>query len=112
MSALLPAGFEALESFVDPWAGASAPMRDELRTFQDAAARQAFHDAMTPLLVPALDRLDQTALAEHDAAETRLMQLTLSYAHVAMAIEVQGPDEEKHGRSRQRLPISRAPADA
>lgn len=107
----LPAGFEALEPFVATWAADSAAARDGLRTQQTGEARQAFYDAMNPLLVPALDRLDTVPLAEHDAGEKDLMLLTLSYAHVALAVEVQGPDETKHGINRQRLPISRAPAD-
>lgn len=107
----LPAGFELLEPFVVPWAANSASARDGLRTLQSAESRQAFYDAMKPLLVPALARLDTVPLAAHNAAENRLMLLTLSYAHVALAVEVQGPDETKHGINRQRLPISRAPAD-
>jgi hypothetical protein len=108
----LPAGFEALEPFVPTWATHSAAARDGLRTHQSAEARQAFYDTMNPLLIPALDRLDAVPLAEHDIAEKNLMLLTLSFAHVALAVEVQGPDEAKHGINRQRLPISRAPADA
>jgi hypothetical protein len=108
---ILPAGFEALKPFVATWAVNSAAARDALRTYQSFEARQAFYDAMNPLLVPALDRLDAVSIAEHDAGEKALMLLTLSYAHVALAVEVQGPDEAKHAINRQRLPISRAPAD-
>jgi hypothetical protein len=107
----LPAGFESLEPFVATWAADSAAQRDALRTHQSAEARQAFYDAMNPLIVPALDRLDTVPLKEHDAAEHRLMLLAMAYAHVALAIEVQGPDEAKHAINRQRVPISRAPAD-
>jgi hypothetical protein len=108
---ILPAGFEALEAFVATWAVNSAATRDHLRTHQSADVRQAFYDAMNPLLCLALDQLDSVPLSEHDDAETALMRLTLSYAHVALAVEVQGPDEAKHAVNRQRLPISRAPAD-
>ncbi len=108
----LPAGFEALKPFVTTWAADSAAARDGLRTFQSIEARQAFYDAMNPLLVAALDRLDTVPLAEQDDGEKALMRLTLSYAHVALAVEVQGPDEAKHSINRQRLPISRAPADS
>jgi hypothetical protein len=107
----LPDGFAVLEPFVADWAAADAPARDALRTQQSAAARQAFYDAMAPLLTAALDRLDQAPLADHDAAEQTLMRLALAHAHNANAIEVQGPDEAKHALNRQRLPISRAPAD-
>lgn len=108
----LPAGFETLESFVAPWAADSAACRDALRASQSAEARRAFYDAMNPLLPAALARLDSVPLAEHDASEHNLMLLALSFAHIAMAVEVQGPDEAKHAINRQRLPISRAPADA
>lgn len=107
----LPTGFETLEPFVVPWAADSASKRDALRTFQSAESRQAFYYAMKPLLVPALERLDTVPLAAQSVEENRLMLLTLSFAHVALAIEVQGPDETKHGINRQRLPISHAPAD-
>lgn len=108
----LPTGFETLEPFVAIWAADSAAARDNLRTQQSPAARQSFYDAMTPLLLAALERLDSVSLAEHDGDEKNLMLLTLSYAHVALAVEVMGPDETKHAINRQRLPISRAPADA
>lgn len=108
----LPIGFETLEPFVVPWAAGSSAARDGLRTFQSAEARQAFYDAMNPLLAPALGRLDTIPLAQHDDGEKTLMLMALSFAHVALAVEVQGPDEAKHGINRQRLPISRAPADS
>lgn len=108
----LPVGFESLEPFVAVWAADSAAARDGLRSHQSAEARQAFYDAMNPLLIPALDRLDSVSLADHSSHEKNLMLLTLSYAHVALAVEVMGPDETKHAINRQRLPIFRAPADA
>jgi hypothetical protein len=107
----LPKGFEALECFVDTWVAHSATERDALRTHQDAASRQTFYDVVHPLLLPALDLLDQTDLSAHDAAQNNLMLLTLAYAHVALAVEVQGPDEARHARSRIGVPITRAPAD-
>jgi hypothetical protein len=110
MSAL-PAGFAELEPFVTTWAANSAAARDDLRRNQSAEARQAFYDAMTPRLADALALLDARPLAEHDPAETSLMGLALVYAHVAMAVEVQGPDEAKHALARARLPITRATAD-
>jgi hypothetical protein len=107
----LPVGFEALEPFVAIWAKDRAAGRDGLRTHQSAEARQAFYDVMNPLIMPTLDHLDSKSFAEHDAAEKQLMLLALSYAHVALAIEVQGADETKHGINRKRVPISFAPAD-
>jgi hypothetical protein len=108
---ILPREFAALEPFVATWIADRAAGRDALRTHQSAAARRAFYDAMQPLIVLALDHLDVTPLPDHDAAQRRLMLLALAYAHVALAIEVQGPDETKHAVNRQRLPITRASAD-
>jgi hypothetical protein len=107
----LPAGFEALEPFARDWAIEGSQARDDARTVRSADERQAFYDAMTPHLAEALDHLDQTPLAEHDAGQKALMLMTLSYAHVALAQEIQGPDEARHAASRRAIPITRAPAD-
>lgn len=107
----LPTGFEALEPFAATWAAHDSAGRDALRCHQDPAATRAFYDAMAPLIVPALDTLDATPLAAHSDAQKALMLLALSYAHVALAVEVQGPDEAKHRINRQRVPIVRTPAD-
>lgn len=107
----LPSGFEALQPLVAIWARHSAAERDGLRCNQSKEAKQAFYDAMSPQIVPALDHLDTKQFAQFDTADTNLMLLALAYAHVAQAVEVQGPDEAKHSISRQRLPITRAPAD-
>ncbi len=109
MSAL-PAGFEALQPFVAKWAVEGTAARAALRGDSTAEERQAFYDAASPLLAPALDHLDATPLAEHDDAQKSLMNLTLSLAHVALAVEVQGPDEDKHARSRNAMVITRSPA--
>lgn len=108
MSAL-PAAFASLEPLTH-WAGADAPARDALRTDSTPDERQAFYDAMTPHIDAALAHLDTTPLAQHDAADTVLMRLCLTYAHIAQAVEVQGPDEVKHAINRRRLPITAAPA--
>ena len=106
----LPHNFAALEPFVT-WAGADAPARDALRTDSTPQERQAFYQAMTPHIDAALAHLDATPLAEHSTADTVLMRLCLTYAHIAQAVEVQGPDEVKHAINRRRLPITAAPAD-
>ncbi|OAN59349.1 MULTISPECIES: hypothetical protein [unclassified Sphingobium] len=111
MRALLPAGFEALEPFVDGWAVDGAAARAARRTASSRQERQTFFDAASPLVGAALDRLDNTALTEHDAAERRLMLLCLSLAHVAQAVEVQGDDEERHALHREAMRITRAAAD-
>ena len=74
--------------------------------------RQAYYDAMKGLLAPALDLLDKKPLGELDAAEQRLMDMALSFAHIALAVEVQGPDEAKHAKLRAHMKIVRSTADA
>ena len=106
----LPLAFAALEPMTY-WAGDNATARDLLRSDTTPDDRQVFYDAMTPHIDAALAHLDATPLAEHDIADTNLMRLCLTYAHIAQAIEVQGPDEVKHAINRRRLPISVAPAD-
>ena len=110
MSAL-PAGFEALEPFVAIWAIDGAAARDRMRGTASDAERQAFYAAALPLIPDALDQLDQTPLAEHDAAQKRLMNLCLSFAHVAQAVEMQADDEAKHRPNRETMIIMRATAD-
>ena len=107
----LPPEFGQLEQFVDDWALDSAFKRDAKRGSASAEARQQFYDAMTPVIAATLDRLDQTPLAQHDDKERALMLLALTYAHIAQSIEVQGPAEARHTRSRKRIPITSVPAD-
>ncbi len=107
----LPTGFEALEPFVEFWAADSAAGRADCRQRSDEAGRQAFYAAARTLLPAALDYLDSKALAELDGAEQRLMHLVLSFAHLAMAVELQKEEEPRHARDRHYLRITRAPAD-
>lgn len=111
MSATLPEGFEELTEFVEVWASPDAAARDALRGSVPADDRHAFYDAFAPRLEETLDSLDKIPLATHDSKQINLMRLALSFAHIAQAQEVQGPDEAKHARSRTRLPIIRATAD-
>lgn len=110
-SKTLPDGFAELEPFVDDWAIDSAFKRDAKRGSTSIEERQTFYDALSPRLAEVLDRLDQTPLDQHGRPERNLMLMLLSYAHVAQSIEVQGPAEDAHSRSRKRIPILTAPAD-
>lgn len=107
----LPAGFAALSPFVDYWAANTAAGRADRRQRSDEENRQAFYAAANPLLPAALDYLDSKALGALNDSEQRLMQLLLSYAHVAMAVELHREEEPKHARDRHHLRITRAPAD-
>lgn len=108
----LPAGFEALEPFVDAWAVAGAANRARLRTMSSEVDRAAFYNAARDLVAPALAHLDRKPLDGLDDREKRLMNLLLSLCHVALAVEAQGPDEVRHGRMRAHMKITRATADA
>ncbi|CAN7489580.1 hypothetical protein LJR219_003360 [Phenylobacterium sp. LjRoot219] len=107
----LPSGFETLEPFVVSWAFDRAEARAGARRSSSAADRVAFFEAAKPLLAPALAYLDQKPLDQFDAKETRLMQLCLSFAHIAMAVEVLGDDEAKHAEDARHLTITRAPSE-
>jgi hypothetical protein len=111
MSAL-PAGFAALEPYLSGWALESSAARAARRGDSTPAERQAFYDAIVPLLPAALDLLDAKPFAAHDAAEQNLMNLCLAAAHVALAVEALGEDEAKHAVHRAAMAITRTPADA
>jgi hypothetical protein len=108
----LPAGFEALEAFVARFAIHGTANRAQLRSDTSRDERQAFYDAAKDLIAPALDLLDQKQFDAFNEAEQRLMNLTLSFAHIALAVEIQGPDEEKHAQLREHMKIVRSTADA
>jgi hypothetical protein len=111
MSGLLPEGFAELEAFVAHWIGETASARAHLRDSASFAEAEAFYSAAQSLVEPALSRLDAKALKDHDDREQRLMRLMLAFAHVAMAIEVQGKDEHADSKLREHMRITRAPAD-
>lgn len=112
MANLLPEGFEKLEPFVERFALSGTANRAARRGDSTAEERAAFHAAAGDLIGPALDLLDTRPLAALSEAEQRLLNLTLAFAHVALAVEVQGPDEERHASMRQYMRITRSPADA
>ena len=107
----LPADFAGLEPFVERWALATTAERAARRTSSTPEEREAFFAAAGPLLDPALDHLDRIPLGALSAREKRLMDLMLSLAHVALAVEIQGPDEAKSAPWRDRMHIDRSTAD-
>jgi hypothetical protein len=112
MATMLPQGFEQLEPFVDRFAVAGTANRARLRSESGEAERAAFVEAARDLVAPALDLLDQKPLADLDEAERRLLDLALTFAHMALAVEVQGADEARHAQMRDHMRITRSPADA
>lgn len=111
-ASLLPPGFEALEPFVPAWALDTAEQRHRARLASTEADRQAFFAVAKDLLAPGLDQLDRTPPAAFTPDEQRLMQLLLSVAHVALAVETQGADEARHAEVARHMTITRAPSDS
>lgn len=109
--ALLPESYSVLEPFAAGWALPTTAERTMRRSRSTPEERQAFYDAVSPLAAQILDELDQTPLAELSAEQKRLLDLVLAFGHVALAIEIQGPDEVQHSRWRDRMVVSRSPAD-
>lgn len=108
---LLPKGFEALEPFAAQWAIAGTAARAAQRSASSAKEREAFFAAASPLLDTALGHLDARPLGAFTPPEQRLMDLMLALAHVALAVEIQGPDEAGSARWRDRMRIDRSTAD-
>jgi hypothetical protein len=109
--ALLPPGFEALEPFAEQWAIAGSSNRAQGRFHGSRADKAAFYNAAKDLAVPALAYLDRKPLDSFDTQERRLMDMMLSLTHIALAVEVQGDDEDKHAGDRAALKIKGSPAD-
>ena len=108
---LLPAGFEALEPFVEAWAIEGAANRAQRRLESSEAEMAAFFNVAKDLLPAGLDYLDRKPLHQFDEQEQRLMNLFLSFGHVLQAVEIQGSDEPAHALVRQHVKITRASAD-
>lgn len=111
MSSQLPAGFESLEPFVLRFALTGTANRAALRGDTTPEERQSFYDAASDLIDPALGLLDRKPLSALDEAEQRLMNLALSFAHIALAVEIQGADEARHTGLRNHMHITRSTAD-
>ncbi|WP_144039847.1 hypothetical protein [Novosphingobium sp. TH158] len=108
---LLPAAYADLEPFAAQWSLPTAAERAMQRSTSTKEERQAFYDAMCPRAAAMLDELDTKPLAELDDQEKRLLDMLLAFSHVSLAIEIQGADEEEHAKWRNRMVITRAPAD-
>jgi hypothetical protein len=108
---LLPAGFEALTPFVSTWAIEGTAARAQRRYESSREEREAFFSEARRHQSAALQLLDRKPLLDHDEQERRLMNLMLSFAHVALAIEVQGNQEEKHRHSSRHMVITTSVTD-
>lgn len=108
---LLPAGYETLEPFAAEWALPTSAQRATKRGESSPEARQAFYAAALPVAGPALAALDAKPLGELDAQEKRLLDLLLTFSHIALAVEIQGEAEAQHTPWRNRMRVTAAPAD-
>lgn len=106
----LPPGFETLEPFVEHWAVDSADDRLKRRLNSSESERVAFFNAAKDRLQDGLTHLDKKPFDEYDDDENRLMQLFLSIAHIALAVEVQGDAEPKHAEGARHMTITSAPS--
>lgn len=111
MSEILPEGFEELEPFVGQFALPATTDRAALRGQLSEKELSSFHQAMTGRIGAALELMDSKPLADLSPQEKRLLDLTLSYAHVALAVEVHGEGEPEHAKLRDRMKITRSPTD-
>lgn len=107
----LPADFAALEPFVRKWALEGANNRLLARLNSTEAERLSFFEAAKDLLAPGLAYLDKKPFVEFSDQDRRLMNLFLSMAHVALAVESQGSDEAQHAIGARHFTITRAPSD-
>jgi hypothetical protein len=110
-TAALPEAFAALEPFAERWVLDSTAERAARRSASTAEEREAFFAAASPMLDAALAHLDPRPLNELCPVDLCLMKLMLALAHVALAVEIQGPDETKSAPWRDRMRISRSTAD-
>lgn len=108
---LLPAGFEALEPFVDSWAVEGANNRLRARLDSEEQDQVDFFRVGTELVPAALELLDGKPLDQLDETEQRLMNLVLTLAHVSLAVEVQKDHESHHAKYARYITITRASAD-
>lgn len=94
---LLPAGFEALEEFVEGWALALESARMEKRWSSTMEDITRFYDSMSSQIEAVLDHLDRFELKALPEREKRLQLLTLSLAEAASAVETYKQPGVKYG---------------
>lgn len=109
--ALLPAGFEALEPYIERWAIATTHDRDRARGASSFEELEDYYRVAKPLLQPALAYLDKFPVKELAGKERRLMEMMLSLAHVSMTVEIHREMEPQHRLSRETMIITRSSTD-
>ena len=87
---MLPEPFAALEPFAAIWSLPTEIARHEQRRASGMDALRDFYDAMLPRMPEILAYLETRPLDGLDTEDERLMQLTLSLAEIAPAVELFG----------------------
>jgi hypothetical protein len=108
---LLPEGFERLEPFAEAWAVAGSEARKRRRIASTEPERLEFYNVMVEEVHGALEYLDQYPLDALDTEQQRLMNMVLTLAHIALAVEKQGASEATHALSHAHFTITRATED-
>ena len=89
----LPETFAELEPFID-WALVTEAERTHKRQTADMAEIRAFYEAMIPQMPNIIDYLNQFPLETMPANAQQLMNMTLSLAEIAPAVELFGKQRE------------------
>lgn len=110
--AALPAGFEALEPFVEDWALPSFNARLTARYDSRMVDLQAFYDVMQPLAEPALQRLEAYPFDALPEEMIVLFRLLMSLAHVAVSVERQKAPRPKSVKWPSNLSVIQGPSPA
>lgn len=107
----LPEQFNLLQPFVERWAVAGIANRAALRSATTDDEQRAFYEATKQLIGPVLDYLDTRPVESQGNAESTLLNIVLTYAHIALAIEIQRDAEPRHATMRQFMQIVHEPAE-
>lgn len=107
----LPQDFKEFEPFIDYWVKDGSAERAALRNASSEQEREVFVTAVGPRFGEALDYLDGVGLENFTPSDTALMKLTLTFAHMIIAQEVQGPAEVRLAPWRARMVITHSPAN-
>lgn len=107
---LLPEGYEALEPFVADWAIPTLAGRVKKRIDSSPEEKHSLYEVVRELAPQALGELDAKPLDQFNVAERRLLAVLLSYAQVALSIEVRGEGEPVHAQDRRHMIVTREPA--
>jgi len=106
MAARLPAGFEALEPFLD-WSLETETERSAKRAASAFEDVKRLYDAVFPVLPAALDHLKGFRLEELDAPSRTLLMILLSYAEAALVVENFGQVAVPDGYGIERFEVRR-----